>query len=176
MEALKLIRPTEEYLSQVWEYRQECVDAGSRMDGCGPMEVDQTPEEWLAAVRAYTDPATLPEGKVLSTQFITVRESDNRLVGMLQVRHSLNDHLRQYGGHIGYSVRPSERQKGYAKEQLRQALIWCRETLGLDEVMVFCYDTNEASRRTILKAGGVYEGRAVEPDKGKNVEHYRIAL
>ena len=111
-----------------------------------------------------------------STQFLTVREADNKLVGMLQVRHTLNDYLRQFGGHIGYSVRPSERRKGYATEQLRQGLLWCREELGLDKVMITCYDTNEPSRRTILKAGGIYEGTAPEPDTGRKLERYWVAL
>ena len=42
--------------------------------------------------------------------------------------------------------------------------------------MISCYDTNEPSRRTILKAGGVYEGTSPEPDKGKNLERYWITL
>jgi len=176
MEELKLILPTEEYLGQVWDYRRECQEADSSMDGCGPLRRSETAEEWLAGVRAYMDPATVPEGKVQATQFLTVRVSDGKLVGMLQVRHTLNDYLRQFAGHIGYSVRPSERRKGYAKEQLRQTLIWCKEKLGLDRVLITCYDTNEASRRTILSAGGVFDGTAYEAERDKTLERYWIDL
>ncbi len=176
MEELKLILPTEEYLGQVWDYRRECLEAGSSMDGCGPLRRSETAEEWLAGVRAYMDPTTMPADKVQATQFLTVRVSDGRLVGMLQVRHTLNDYLRKFAGHIGYSVRPSERRKGYATEQLRQALIWCREELGLSRALITCYDTNEASRRTILSQGGVYDGTVYEPDRDKNLERYWIDL
>lgn len=176
MEKLKLILPTPDYGPQIMDYRAEMFAADSSMDGCGALRHCETAEEWLDYNALYADPATLPEGKVLATQFITVRESDNALVAMLQVRHTLNDYLRRFGGHIGYSVRPSERRKGYATEQLRQALIWCREELKLDKVMITCYDTNEPSRRTILKAGGVYEGTSLEPDKGKNLERYWIRV
>ena len=176
MDAIKLILPSEEYLDQVWAYRQECFEADSSMDGCGPLRYNEGPEQWLADVRAYTDPATLPEGKVIATQFLSVRESDGRLVGMIQVRHYLNEYLRSFGGHIGYSVRPSERRRGYAKEQLRQTLIWCKQTLGLDRVLITCYPSNEGSRRTILSAGGVYENTVHEPDKDKDLERYWITL
>ena len=176
MEKLKLILPTMEYAEQIMDYKAEMFAADSSMDGCGALRHCETAEEWLAHNALYTDPATLPEGKVLATQFITVRESDNALVGMLQVRHYFNDYLEKYAGHIGYSVRPSERRKGYATEQLRQALTWCKVELKLDKVMISCYDTNEPSRRTILKAGGVYEGTSLEPDRGKNLERYWIDL
>ena len=174
MDTLKLILPTMEYAEQIMDYRAEMFAADSSMDGCGHLRRCETAEEWMAYNASLSDPATLPEGRVLSTQFITVRESDNKLVGMLQVRHTLNDYLRQFGGHIGYSVRPSERRKGYATEQLRQALIWCREELKLDKVLITCYDTNEPSRRTILKHGGVYVGTSLEPDRGKNLVRYWI--
>ncbi len=176
MEPLKLILPTGNYLDQVWDYRRECLDADSSMDGCGPLRRSETAEDWLAGVRAYMDPATVPEGKVQATQFLTVRVLDGRLVGMLQARHTLNDYLRQFAGHIGYSVRPSERRKGYATEQLRQALIYCKEELGLSRVLITCYDTNEPSRRTILGAGGVFDGTAYEPDRDKTLERYWITL
>lgn len=176
MEKLKLILPTMEYAGQIMDYKAEMFAADSSMDGCGALRNCETAEEWLAHNALYTNPATLPEGMVLATQFLTVRESDNKLVGMLQVRHCLNDYLRNFGGHIGYSVRPDQRRKGYATEQLRQALLWCREELGLDKVMITCYDTNEPSRRTILKHGGVYEGTSLEPDRGKNIERYWIVL
>lgn len=176
METLKLLMPTLEYGEQAMEFKRECLAADSSMDGCGPLRRCETAAEWLADAASDTDPATLREGRVLATSFITVRESDNTLVGMLQVRHYLNDYLEKFGGHIGYSIRPSERRKGYAKEQLRQALIWCREELKLDRVLITCIDTNEASRRTILSQGGVYENTVYEPDEDINLERYWITL
>ena len=176
MEPIKLILPSEEILVQVWAYRQECFEADSSMDGCGTLARVDTPEQWLAGVRAIRNPATVPEGKVQATQFLSVRESDGRLVGMIQVRHCLNEYLRTFGGHIGYSVRPSERRRGYAKEQLRQTLIWCKQTLGLDKVLITCNTSNEGSRRTILSAGGVYENTAHEPDRNVDLERYWVTL
>lgn len=176
MDTIKLILPSEAHLDQVWAYRQECFAADSSMDGCGPLRFCESPEQWLADVRAYTDPATLPEGKVIATQFLSVRESDGRLVGMIQVRHYLNEYLRTFGGHIGYSVRPSERRKGCAKEQLRLCLGWCKQTLGLDKVLITCNTSNEGSRRTILSAGGVYENTAHEPDRDVDLERYWVTL
>lgn len=126
-------------------------------------------------MRAYADPAAVPVGKVQSTQFLTVRESDGRLVGMINVRHYFNEYLEQFGGHIGYSVRPSERRKGYAREQLRLTLPYCKE-LGLDRVLITCQPHNEGSRRTILSAGGVYENTAHEPDRGVDLQRYWITL
>ena len=176
MDTIKLILPSEEYLDQVWAYRQECHKADSSMDGCGPLRHNESAAQWLADVRAYTDPATLPEGKVTATQFLAVRESDGRLMGMIQVRHYFNEYLEKFGGHIGYSVRPSERRKGYGREQLRRALLFCKETLGLDRALITCKTGNEGSRRTILSAGGVYENTVHEPGQNVDLERYWITL
>lgn len=175
MDTIKLILPSEAHLDQVWAYRQECFAADSSMDGCGPLRFNESPEQWLADIRNYMDPATVPEGKVQATQFLAVRESDGRLVGMINVRHYFNDYLEQYGGHIGYSVRPGERRKGYAKEQLRLALSFCKG-IGLDRVLITCKTDNEGSRRTILSAGGVYENTVHEPDEDVDLERYWISF
>lgn len=174
-EELKLILPNEVYFNEVKAYRQEFIDAGDSMDGCGPLRRFEVPEDWLREVRLYMDPKTVPEGKVQATQFLCVRENDNRIVGMIQVRHYFNEYLEKYAGHIGYSVRLSERRKGYAKWMLKNVLPFCK-SLGLDSVMVTCIDTNEASRRTILGTGGVYEYTVHEPKENMDIERYWIKL
>lgn len=175
MEELILTAPSMEYAGELMAYRQEFLDSGSSMDGCGPLRRFDNAESYLKETALYTSLETLPEGKVLATQFLCVRRETGRLLGMIQVRHYLNDYLREFAGHIGYSVRPSERRKGYASWMLSHVLPYCRE-LGLDKVMVSCFDHNEGSRRTILKNGGVFSGTAYEPGEGETLEKYWITL
>jgi len=175
MEEFILIRPTSEYASQVVEYRQEFLDAGDSMDGTGPLRRFDNPEEYIKTCAEYEDPQTVPSHLVPATQFFFVRKSDNKLLGMLQVRHRFNDFLEKYAGHIGYSVRPSERCKGYAKEMLRMALPYCRE-IGLDRVLITCIDGNIGSEKTILANGGVYESTVHEPNDNVDLKRFWITL
>ena len=112
---------------------------------------------------------------MLATQFFYVRPSDRKIVGMIQVRYYFNEYLEKYAGHIGYSVRPSERRKGYAKQMLRDCLPFCRE-IGLESVLITCDEDNEGSRRTILANGGVYESTVFEPEEGLTLQRYWIHL
>ena len=175
MKALLLVQPTEAHLDEVRRYREEFLSAGSSIDGAGPLRRFEDPADWLAAVRCYTDPATVPADKVQASQFLCLRRSDGRLLGMIQLRHELNEYLEKYAGHIGYSVRPSERRKGVAKWMLASLLPYCRE-LGLPRVMIACEPWNEASRRTILANGGIYEKTVHEPNENIDLEQYWITL
>ena len=170
-----LIRPTSEYASQIIEYRQEFLDAGDSMDGTGPLRRFENPEEYIKICAEYEDTTTVPSHLVPATQFFFIRKSDNKLVGMIQIRHRFNDYLEKYAGHIGYSVRPSERRKGYAKEMLRMTLPFCRE-IGIDKVMITCIDGNIGSEKTILANGGVYEYTINEPNENKDLKRFRITL
>jgi predicted acetyltransferase len=116
---------------------------------------------WADFIKIHDDYKNKPasEGKVNSSFLFAVDE--DQIIGRASIRHSLNDWLLNYGGHIGYAVRPGFRQKGYATEILKQSLEYCRQ-LGLDRALVTCNDNNEASARTIEKCGGVLENKILE--------------
>ncbi|BCP61067.1 hypothetical protein SUT328_02500 [Streptococcus parasuis] len=62
------------------------------------------------------------------------------MVGICTIRHDLNhEHLKNYIGHIGYSIHPEERRKGYATEQLRLALLEAKK-LGIAQVLITAAD------------------------------------
>ena len=175
MEPLILVAPSANFSAQIASYRQEFLDEGGSMDGTGSLRSTPDPADWLAQVEALRCEETTPVNWVPSTQFLGVRPSDGRVVGMLQIRHRFNEFLEKFGGNIGYSVRPSERRKGFAAQMLRLCLPRCRE-LGLTRVLVTCLRENEASRRTILANGGVYESTVYEPREGEHLERYWIDL
>ena len=172
---MKLTEPTIEYEGQIRAYRKAFLDSGDSMDGTGPLRRMEDPKQWIEYCVMGKDPDKVQEGRVPATQYIFVREEDDKIVGMLQLRHCLNAYLEKYAGHIGYSVAPDERRKGCASRMLRLALPKCRE-LGIDKVLITCIDSNEGSRKTILANGGVYESTVYEPDEGVYLERYWIDL
>ena len=175
MEEFILIRPTSEYASQIAQYKQEFLDADDSMDGTGALRITDDPEDYIKISIEREYPEYVPKDRVPATQFILIRKRDNRLIGLLQLRHCLNDYLKKYAGHIGYSVRPSERRKGYAKEMLRMALPFCRE-INLEKVLITCVDGNFASEKTILANGGVYESTVYEPSDKVLLKRFWITL
>ena len=110
----------------------------------------------------------LPEGWVPAIQLVAFSEK-GQAVGFLNLRLRLNDFLLEEGGHIGYSIRPSERGKGYAKEALRQGLQVAKEK-NIKQALVTCSTGNPASRAVIVSNGGVFE------DVRNGVERYWIDL
>lgn len=172
---MKLIEPTTEYNRQIQAYRKEFLDCGDSMDGTSHLRRFEEPEKWIEYCRLSKDPENVSEGSVPATQYIFVREEDDKIVGMLQIRHYFNAYLEKYGGHIGYSVSPSERRKGYASQMLKLALPKCRE-LGMEKVLITCIEDNIGSRKTILANGGEYESTVYEPEVKVNLERYWIEL
>ena len=174
MEKIILMRPDESFAADIWAFRQEILDSDDKdkFAGCGGLEKCSSAEEWCERCRVWSRDESCPADKVPSDVFIAVRQSDRRIVGIIDLRHHI-DHpvLSVWGGHIGYTVRPSERRKGCAKEMLRQNIAKARE-LGIERVMVTCDEDNPASERTIVACGGVYE-RSVNVD-GAAVKRFWI--
>jgi len=168
--------PTIEDKQAVLDFRKEFLEVGreERIPGSGNLENFENFEEWLTKAEREHNPETCGEGRVPCTQYLTYRISDNKLVGIIQVRHSLNDFLLKFGGHIGDAVRPTERRKGYAVEQILLALEKCKE-LAIERALITCNRTNTASAKSIIKSGGKLENE-VEKEDGTIMQRYWIDI
>lgn len=172
---IKLIAPDssryEAWAEAVTEFK------GAHMDGFGysPEEtknLNPTREEfatYLQRIMDMEDPnAPRPAGWVTASSFWIVDatwEAGGSLLGFISVRHSLTDYLLNFGGHIGYSVRPGVRRKGIASQALAQVLEIAKE-LGAYPTLVTCHEENKASWRTIERVGGELE------DTRENIRRY----
>ncbi|HFR3747468.1 TPA: GNAT family N-acetyltransferase [Streptococcus suis] len=151
---MTLRRPTLADKDTILDMLAEFEAAGSAMDG-GFISKYVDFEDWILRNQDYEVGINLPEGFVPSIQYVSFDQTD-RALGFLSLRLRLNDFLLNKGGHIGYSIRPTERGKGYAKEQLRLGV---QEAFSknIPKVLVTCDETNTASKRTILACGGSLE-------------------
>ena len=175
MEELRLVVPSIEYGDQIIAYRQEFLDNQDSLNGTASLSDYENPLEWLKWIAKTASKETCPSDLVPGSEFLCVRVLDNRVVGMVNIRHFLNDYLLQYSGHIGYSIRKTERRKGYAKEQLRLALLECKR-LGISNVLITCNKNNEGSRKTILSGKGILENEVHNPENNVTMQRYWVAL
>lgn len=169
---IRLVVPTSEYKEKIWDYKAEFVGNGDVMHGCAGLSNAQTFEEWYSTLLDNSKEETVHEGLVPETAFIAVDEND-RIVGMIDIRHRLSEYLLNYGGHIGYSVRKSERKKGYATQMLKLALGECIK-LGIERALITCYKDNIASVKTIIKNGGILENEV--DNNGVVIQRYWIEV
>lgn len=154
---MKLVLPTAAYKDKAIEYIREFYEYGSEINGSGSLDRflrESTYEAWLDKLRGDMDIANIPADKVPALTYFYVREADDRIVGMVNIRLALNDFLRTEGGHVGYSIRPTERRRHYGTRLLQEALKVCG-VIGIGEVLVSCDKENVASALVIQNCGGV---------------------
>lgn len=169
---IKLIRPNLDLEKEALQYRKEHFDFGENIIN-GSELFDQTEDykTWLSSVTRNADKETVSKDWVLTDTFFAVTDQ-NEIVGMIDLRHELNDFLKNFGN-CGYSVRPSRRRLGYATEMLRQVLQIAKES-GMKEVHLSVERSNTPSVKTIQRNGGVPE-RSFEYE-GQPADIYRIDL
>ena len=136
-----------DYIREFHEYR-------SAINGTGGLDrFTDNYEGWLEKLEQdYTREPN--EEKVPARTFFLVRETDRRIIGMINIRLCLNERLSRYGGHMGYSIRPTERGKGYNKINLYLGLKTCHAH-GIEKVFMDADLENPASWKTMEALGGV---------------------
>lgn len=173
MGEIMLMKPSAEYALEIEHYRAEfpaerervTYDA-NRIPGLDYIERYDNVIDWLQFCEDMSDKLTW---------YMTFRESDRKIIGFIVFRHNLeyDDDDIEFASNFGYSVCPSERGKGYAREQLRLGIQKAKE-FGLDKVRIVCRDINTGSNKTILANGGMYIDTIHGEKSGLNVNRYDI--
>lgn len=173
MEKIILVKPNLSYSDEIIKYKEESLKKNPLINGSAGLDRLSSIEDWLEELNKRSCEDTVPKGLVPSSTYLGVREKDNYIVGMIDIRHYLNDFLKQFGGNIGYSVRKSERNKGYAKQMLKLALEKCKD-LKMKKVLITCDKDNIASEKVILSAGAKFED--IRSADGENKKRFWIDL
>ena len=173
MDKIILVKPNLSYADEIIKYKEESLAESPIINGSAGLDRFSSIEVWLEELKKRSCEDTVPKGLVPSSTYLAVREKDNYIVGMIDIRHYLNKYLTQVGGNIGYSVRKTERNKGYAKQMLKLALEKCKE-LKIKKVLITCDEDNIASEKVILSANAKLED--IRNVDGENKKRFWIDL
>lgn len=177
-DGITLVSPTIAHKEQALEMVAEFEEYGSPINGDGFLSDflrDATYEAWVEQLQTASDATTCAVGHAPALTYFGIRESDGRIVGVIDLRLELNDHLRIHGGHIGYAVRPTEQGKHYATEMLKAALKIYKER-SVSELLLICSKDNTASAKAITNCGGVLKDEIYSDTYQELLQRYTIHL
>ena len=173
MDKIILVKPDLSYADEIIKYKEESLAESPIINGSAGLDRFSSIEIWFEELKKRSCEDTVPKGLVPSSTYLAVREKDNYIVGMIDIRHYLNEYLTQIGGNIGYGVRKTERNKGYAKQMLKLALEKCKD-LKIKKVLITCDEDNIASEKVILSANAKLED--IRNVDGENKKRFWIDL
>ena len=169
METFHLEIPSLERKNEIIDYINEFVQYKSDINGLGVLDqildgytFEQTLERCLNM--QYEEYAK-KLGRCQSKTFLLIRKNDDKIIGTINVRWNLTEEVKQFGGNIGYGIRPTERRKGYNKINLYLGLMEAQK-IGLDKVMLDCDVENLGSSKTMEALGGKLERTEIDPYDG----------
>ena len=178
---MKLKEPTMKDEKKVMEMYKEYMTSNlipgiDRFEGIRDFEKIQELSfcEWIKYLERSKYEKYLPESYSPHTLYLAIND-DNEIVGAIGIRWKKVPILMTFGGLIGYSIRPSQRGRGYASEMLKLALEKFKNT-NIDNVLITCKDFNIASKKVIEKNGGVFENTFNNKDDGFNYLRYWIKI
>ena len=164
------VLPTEQHRTDVLAFYDEMEKSGGSCIGIGHYK---NYDLWLTGMQNRRAGKNLPDGYVRENFYLCYEGS--RIVGVFSLKFELTDFLLNYGGHIGYATRPSDRGRGIATQMLKQGLALAR-AFGMARILCICDNDNYASEKVILNNGGVFEDERFDPDENVTVKRFWIPL
>lgn len=178
IEKFYLENPSMERKNDVIEYMNEHVKYNSIINGTGSFDHVLEGETYEECMDRYYKIQDNEYAKSIDRcpgkTYFLIRKNDNKLIGMINIRHHLTPKMLVHGGHIRYGIRPTERRKGYNKINLYLGLLKALEEFNLDKVMLDCDVKNLGSDKTIQALGGVLERTDVDDYDGVLTNVYWI--
>lgn len=175
MKDVKLVTPSKEHEKEAFEYLEEFEKYDSSNNGTGGLDKYDNYDEWLLKLEKDLDLLNIPDERVPANTYFLIRESDKKIIGMMNLRHILNDFLLEQGGHIGYAIRPTERKKGYGTFMLKLGLERCKE-LNIKRVLLTCDKINLPSARVIQKSNAILEDEVYSEVFSQVIQRYWVKL
>lgn len=172
-EKFKLVIPTIKYKRKAIKYIKEHNKYNSRINGSGLLyEYINDYEKWLKKLE-YERNIVADNVFVPNETYFLVRENDDKIIGMVNLRTELNERVKNSYGSIGYGIRPKERRKGYNKINLYLTLLECQRR-GIKNVVLSCEKDNIASSKSMLALGAVFDKEIFNGIQKKFYDFYRI--
>ena len=166
---LSLVLPSCEYEQSYRGYIAELGDEERY-----PFQLDLEYADFDALLKRlsnFSQGIDIPPGYVATSTYWLVDGPE--LIGVASLRHTLNDRIKECGGHIGLGIRPSRRGRKLDTTLLSLTLDKARG-LGIGEVHIHCHKSNEASGRMIVRNGGVLHSEIEVGDPAVIVQRYVV--
>lgn len=178
MEMFYLEKPTIERKEEALDYLNEHVKYNSEMNGTGSMDrclKEWTYEQWLVELEKKKNQEHMDIlGWAPSLTYFLIRENDNKIIGMTNLRYNVTKELLEKGvSHIGYGIRPTERRKGYNRINLYLGLLE-EQKLGEKKVHLMCTADNIGSNKTIIALDGILEKTEIDKWDNELTNYYWI--
>ena len=173
---MEIRRIEKDLYASIKQYRKLMLENNSRFDGCFELDKYEDMEKWHLNLQLFESEETLPPLYSRGYEYAFV--DNNEVIGLINFRPDALNHpyLKQFGGHIGYSIRPDKRKLGYGSKILKMFLDVVKKEYDLDQVLITCNESNIGSAKIIENNGGIYEGSIFCPSENENLRRYWIKL
>ena len=149
---LQLVDPLPEMWAEYQAFLDEFIAAGEEGILYNLPDENGSLQECIRQLKNHTEGFDRSSGCVPCSAYWLLSD-EGTLIGEIHIRHRLTLALEEYGGHVGYMIRPGERGKGHATRMLALGLEKAR-AMGLKGVIITCDPQNAASIRVAMNNGG----------------------